>query len=104
MSPGNEAESSSAMAVQRRFDVVLRGYDTAEVDAHLKRVSEWFSQSRAGQLARDQERRFTRREQQVSEREREAEEMLGGARVEQQAPLEGARLRAESLLREAEQV
>ncbi len=46
--------------------MVLRGYDPAEVDAHLKRVSEWFSQSRAGQLAREQERRFTLREEQVS--------------------------------------
>ena len=104
MSAGNEAESSSAMAVQRRFDVVLRGYDPAEVDAHLKRVSEWFSQSRAGRLARDQERRFTLREEQVSEREREAQELLAGARVEEQATLEGARLRAESQLREAERI
>ena len=92
------------MAVQRRFDVVLRGYDPAEVDAHLKRVSEWFSQSRAGQLARDQERRFTLREEQVSAREREAHELLAGARVEEQATLEGARLRAESQLREAERI
>ncbi len=104
MSAGNEAESSSAMAVQRRFDVVLRGYDPAEVDAHLKRVSEWFSQSRAGQLARDQERRFKLREEQVSAREREAEELLAGAHVEAQATLEGARLRAESQLREAERI
>jgi DivIVA domain-containing protein len=102
MSAGNEAESSSAMAVQRRFDLVLRGYDPAEVDAHLKRVSEWFSQSRAGRLARDQERRFTVREEQVSKREREAQELLAGARVEERATLEGARLRAESQLREAE--
>ena len=92
------------MAVQRRFDVVLRGYDPTEVDAHLKRVSEWFSQSRAGRLARDQERRFTLREEQVSAREREAEELLAGARIEERATLEGARLRAESQLREAEQV
>ena len=104
MSAGNEAESSSAMAVQRRFDVVLRGYDPAEVDAHLKRVSEWFSQSRAGRLARDQERRFKLREEQVSKREHEAQELLAGARVEEQATLEGARLRAESQLREAERI
>jgi DivIVA domain-containing protein len=104
MSPGNEAESSSAMAVQRRFDVVLRGYDPAQVDAHLRRVSEWFSQSRAGQLARDQERRFTLREEQVSALEREAHELLAGARVEEQATLEGARLRAESQLRQAERI
>jgi len=104
MSAGNEAEASSAMAVQRRFDVVLRGYDTAEVDAHLKRVSEWFSQSRAGQLARDHERRFTLREEQVAAREREASELLAGARVEEQATLEGARLRAESQLRQAERI
>jgi DivIVA domain-containing protein len=104
MSAGNEAESSSAMAVQRRFDVVLRGYDPAAVDAHLKRVSEWFSQSRAGQLARDQERRFALREEQVSKREREVRELLDGARVEEQATLEGARLRAASQLREAERI
>ena len=92
------------MAVQRRFDVVLRGYDPAEVDAHLQRVSEWFSQSRAGQLARDQERRFTLREEQVSGAERQAHELLAGARIEEQATLEGARLRAESQLREAERI
>jgi DivIVA domain-containing protein len=102
MSASDEAESSSAMAVQRRFDVVLRGYDPAEVDAHLKRVSEWFSQSRAGRLAREQERRFTAREAEVSAREREAHELLEGARVEEQATLEGARLRAEAQLREAD--
>ena len=104
MSARNEAESSSAMAVQRRFDVVLRGYDPAQVDAHLERVSKWFSQSRAGQLARDQERRFTLREEQVSALEREAHQLLAGARVEEQATLEGARLRAESQLREAERI
>jgi DivIVA domain-containing protein len=104
MSAGNEAESSSAMAVQRRFDVVLRGYDPAEVDAHLQRVSEWFSQSRAGQLARDQERRFKLREEQVSELERQAHALLAGARIEEQATLEGARLRAESQLRQAERI
>lgn len=104
MSAGNEAESSSAMAVQRRFDLVLRGYDPAEVDNHLKRVSEWFSQSRAGQLARDQERRFKLREEQVSERERQTHELLAGARLEEQATLEGARLRAESQLRDAERI
>src|ERR1700744_4732237 len=104
MSASDEAESSSAMAVQRRFDMVLRGYDPAEVDAHLKRVSEWFSQSRAGRLAREQERRFELREQQVSTREREAQELLAGARVEEQATVEGARLRAESRLREAQQI
>ena len=70
------------MAVQRRFDLVLRGYDPAEVDAHLERVSEWFSQSRAGQLARDQERRFTLREEQVSKRERAAQELLAGAELQ----------------------
>ncbi len=37
-------------------------------------------------------------------REREAEQLLAGARVEEQATLEGARLRAESRLREAEQI
>jgi DivIVA domain-containing protein len=104
MSTGNEAESSSAMAVQRRFDVVLRGYDPAQVDAHLARVSEWFSQSRAGQLAREQERRFKLREEQVSALEREAHELVAGARVEEQATLEGARLRADSQLREAERI
>ena len=92
------------MAVQRRFDVVLRGYDPAEVDAHLKRVSEWFSQSRAGRLAREQERRFIVREEEVSAREREVRELLEGARVEERATLEGARLRAESQLREAERI
>src|ERR1700733_8712805 len=111
MSAGNEAESSSAMAVQRRFDVVLRGYDPAEVDAHLKRVSEWFSQSRAGRLARDQERRFKLREEQVSAREREAHELLAGARVEETALqataseiVTTARERARELSREADQL
>jgi DivIVA domain-containing protein len=84
-------ESRAVYVVQRSFRRVRRGYDPDEVDRHLQLVSDWFTRSHAGEMARETEARL----------ERERTE-LAGERLEADAILEGARLKAEAQTRAAE--
>src|SRR3954447_3214049 len=74
-------ESHAVFVVQRSFRRVRRGYDPDEVERHLQLVSEWFTKTHAGEAAREYER---------SHRER----------LEADATLEGARIKAEAMTRE----
>src|SRR4051812_24360009 len=76
-------ESHAVFVVQRSFRRVRKGYDPDEVERHLQLVSEWFTKTHAGEAAREYEQ---------SHRER----------LEAGATLEGARLKAEAMAREAE--
>src|SRR3954451_19920611 len=76
-------ESHAVFVVQRSFRRVRRGYDPDEVERHLQLVSEWFTKTHAGEAAREYER---------GHRER----------LEADATLEGARIKAEAAAREAE--
>src|SRR4051812_49604349 len=76
-------ESHAVFVVQRSFRRVRRGYDPDEVERHLQLVSEWFTKTHAGEAAREYEH---------SQRER----------LEAEATLEGARIKAEASAREAE--
>ena len=84
-------ESRAVYVVQRSFRRVRRGYDPEEVDRHLQLVSEWFTRSHAGEMARETQARL----------ERERTE-LAGERVEADAILEGARLKADAQIDAAE--
>src|SRR3954463_3068413 len=75
-------ESHAVFVVQRSFRRVRKGYDPEEVERHLQLVSEWFTKTHAGESAREWEQ---------SHRER----------LEADATLEGARLKAEAMTREA---
>src|SRR3954470_1293002 len=76
-------ESHAVFVVQRSFRRARRGYDPDEVDRHLQLVSEWFTKSHAGETAREYE--LTVRE-----------------RLEGDATLEGARIKATATTRAAE--
>jgi DivIVA domain-containing protein len=84
-------ESRAVYVVQRSFRRVRRGYDPEEVDRHLQLVSEWFTRSHAGEMARETQARL----------ERERTE-LAGERLEADAILEGARLKADAQIDAAE--
>ncbi|MBV8954396.1 MAG: DivIVA domain-containing protein, partial [Solirubrobacterales bacterium] len=94
MSRDGEGETRSVYVVQRHFRRVRRGYDPDEVDRHLQLVSEWFRESRAGERARKLEAQLQARERAVAEKEDRAEQLLQTSRLEADAILEGARLRA----------
>ncbi len=96
-----EADSRAIFVVQRHFRIVRRGYDTDEVDRHLRLVAEWFRKSDAGRFAAEAETRLCERqalleqhERVVAEREEEARRLVEGARIEAEATLQGAQLRA----------
>src|SRR3954471_13633964 len=76
-------ESHAVFVVQRSFRRVRRGYDPDEVERHLQLVSEWFTKTHAGEAAREYEH---------SQRER----------LEAEATLEGARIKAAAIVHEAE--
>jgi DivIVA domain-containing protein len=93
MGASGEGETRSVYVVQRHFRRVRRGYDPVEVDRHLQLVSEWFRQSRAGEMARERERQLQARERAVADSEERARRLVESTRLEAEATLEGARLR-----------
>src|SRR3954467_14396591 len=87
-------DSRSLFVVQRSFRRVRRGYDPEEVDRHLQLVSEWFAQGRGGRTAREAEQALIAREWAAAEAEEKSRKQIEGERVEAEATLEGARLKA----------
>jgi DivIVA domain-containing protein len=103
MPASGEGETRSVYVVQRHFRLVRRGYDPAEVDRHLQVVSEWFRHSRAAEDVTEREKRLHAREDAITEREQHAQRLLERQRLEAQATLDGARLRADAELKAGEQ-
>jgi DivIVA domain-containing protein len=98
------ADSLAVFVVQRHFRRVLRGYDPEEVERHLERVSEWFNESRVGQVAREVEARLDARERAVLEVEAKGRAEADGAeraRREAESTLAEARRKADALVEEA---
>src|SRR3954462_6304501 len=93
-------ESHAVFVVQRSFRRVRKGYDPDEVERHLQLVSEWFTKTHAGEAAREYEQ---------SHRERlEADATLEGARLKAggrarggEAQLAGARAEAAAIVDQA---
>ncbi|WP_214408042.1 DivIVA domain-containing protein [Pseudonocardia lacus] len=83
----------------RRFDTVLRGYDPAQVDAHLARLAEENAALRRRAAEADRRRRTA--EQHAAAAEGEFRKLQ--ARRKDAAPEESFGLRAEKLMRLAEQ-
>jgi DivIVA domain-containing protein len=95
-SPGRPAV---ARPEPRRFDTVLRGYDRAQVDAHMARLAEENAALR--RQATDADRRRQTAEQHASATEGEFRKLQSQRQAG--SPEEGFGFRAEKLLRLAEQ-
>src|SRR4029079_19316292 len=65
------ADSLSVFVVQRSFRRVMRGYDPDEVEHHLERVSQWFSETGARAAVREAEAQLSERERALREADEE---------------------------------
>ncbi len=94
MAYSGQGQARSVYVVQRTFRLVRRGYDPEEVDRHLQLVAEWFRTNALGREAEELRAELRERERAVAEREQQVGHVEASRRLEAEAILTGARLRA----------
>ena len=95
------ADSLSVFVVQRSFRRVIRGYDPDEVEHHLERVSQWFSETGARAAVREAEAQLSEREKALRDADEDLRRRSDAARGSAESVLEEARAEAATIMEKA---